>query len=134
MKKLIVCLIAFILAFVLVACGNSPEKTSEESTSTATATSTSSATSDAPTAAATTTEAYEEEETQPQYNHSAIQGCVIEEQDGSDMVKYREKCESCGYVSSSTHIIHHTFGTYNSSFTCPQCSNVQKVEIESHEN
>ncbi len=75
-----------------------------------------------------------EEETQTQYYHAAIEGCVIENQDGSDEVHYREKCEACGYVSSSTHTITHSFGTYNSSFHCPQCGNMQTVSIETNQN
>ena len=133
MKKLIVCLLTIVLAFVLVACYNSKENEADEITSTTAATTASFSTTAGATTAATTTETYEEE-TQKQYYHSAIQGCVIENQDGSDEVKYCEKCESCGHVGSSTRIIHHQFGTYSSSFTCPQCGNVQKVEIESNEN
>ena len=75
-----------------------------------------------------------EEETQVQYYHAAIEGCVIENQDGTDEVHYREKCEACGYVSSSSHTMWHSFGTYNSSFHCPQCGNTQTVSIETSQN
>lgn len=88
----------------------------------------------------TTTQAYDngyndyEEETQVQYYHAAIEGCVIEEQDGSDEVHYREKCEACGYVSSSTHTMWRSFGGFTTSFHCPQCGNMQKVYIETSQN
>ncbi len=73
---------------------------------------------------------YETETTETHYNHSAIQGCVIVEQDGSFMLQYSEKCESCGYVSARKHMIYHEWGTYTSSFMCPDCHNTQSVEIE----
>lgn len=46
------------------------------------------------------------------YNHSAIQGCVIVEQDGTPMLQYSEKCESCGYVSASKQTINHFEGHF----------------------
>lgn len=75
---------------------------------------------------------YETEATETHYNHSAIQGCVIVEQDGTPMLQYSEKCESCGYVSESKHTINHFDGGYTTSFTCPQCQNTQMVEINTN--
>ena len=126
MKKIFVCLMLVVFMIVLTACGNS--KTASDDGNTLASTTTSGTT--------TTTQAYGgyEEEMEHHYYHAAIQGCVIEEQDGTDEVHYREKCEACGYVSSSTHTIWHSFGTYTSSFHCPQCQNLQRVEIESNEN
>lgn len=66
------------------------------------------------------------------YNHSAIQGCVIVEQDGTPMLQYSEKCESCGYVSASKQTINHFGGMYTGSFNCPQCGNTQRVEINTN--
>ena len=75
---------------------------------------------------------YEIETTETHYNHSAIQGCVIVEQDGTPMVQYSEKCESCGYISLSKHTINHFDGGYTTSFLCPQCQNNQAVEINTN--
>ena len=75
---------------------------------------------------------YEMEITETHYNHSAIQGCVIVEQDGTSMVQYSEKCESCGYISPSKHTINHFDGGYTTSFLCPQCQNTQTVEINTN--
>lgn len=74
---------------------------------------------------------YKNEVTETHHNHLAIQGCVIVNQDDSvSMVQYSEKCESCGYVSSSKRTIYHDTGTYTSSFMCPECHNTQSVEVE----
>lgn len=72
------------------------------------------------------------ETTETHYNHSAIQGCVIVEQDGTPMLQYSEKCESCGYVSASKHTIYHHMGSHTTSFLCPQCGNTQMVEISTN--
>lgn len=66
------------------------------------------------------------------YNHSAIQGCVIFEQDGTPMLQYSEKCESCGYISTSKQTIYHYMDSYTTSFLCPQCGNTQRVEISTN--
>ena len=73
---------------------------------------------------------YEEEATETHYYHSAIEGCVIVEQNGTPTLYYSEKCENCGYVSNSKHMINHSFGAYTSSFHCPDCGNNQHVEFE----
>lgn len=72
------------------------------------------------------------ETTEIHYNHSAIQGCVIIEQDGTPTFRYSEKCESCGYVSASAYTINHFGGGYTSGFHCPQCGNQQKVELNTN--
>jgi len=72
------------------------------------------------------------ETTEIHYNHSAIQGCVIIEQDGTPTFCYSEKCESCGYVSASAYTINHFGGSYTSGFHCPQCGNQQKVELNTN--
>lgn len=72
------------------------------------------------------------ETTETHYNHSAIQGCVIVEQDGTPMLQYSEKCESCGYISASKQTIYHYMDSYTTSFLCPQCGNTQRVEISTN--
>lgn len=72
------------------------------------------------------------ETTETHYNHSAIQGCVIVEQDGTSMLQYSEKCESCGYVSANKQTINHFGGMYTGSFNCPKCGNTQRVEINTN--
>ena len=59
---------------------------------------------------------------------TAIRGAVIAgEKDNT--VDYYQKCEACGYVSSSKRNTAKLFHRYNSSFRCPKCKNEQKVEI-----
>ena len=72
------------------------------------------------------------ETTETRYNHSAIQGCVIVEQDGTPMLQYSEKCESCRYGSARKQTINHFGGMYTGSFNCPQCGNTQRVEINTN--
>lgn len=73
------------------------------------------------------------ETTETHYNHSAIQGCVIVEQDGTPMFQYSEKCESCGYISPNKQTIYHYMDNYTTSFLCPQCQNNQTVKIETNQ-
>ena len=82
----------------------------------------------------TTQEYYEEETTEEAeiFFHNALGNSVIDEQDGTEFFSYYEKCDVCGYESSSKHSISHSFGTYNSSFFCPQCQESRKVEIETN--
>ena len=133
-SKTLICAVLTVLLLICVFTGCAKSESEESYEASQTTTSTTQYTTQ------TTTQAYDngfdtyEEETQTQYYHAAIEGCVIENQDGSDEVHYREKCEACGYVSSSTHTITHSFGTYNSSFHCPQCGNMQTVSIETNQN
>ena len=82
----------------------------------------------------TTQEYYEEETTEEAeiFFHNALSNSVIDEQDGTEFFSYYEKCDVCGYENSSKHSISHSFGTYNSSFFCPQCKESRKVEIETN--
>ena len=133
-SKTLICTLLTIMLLICVFTGCAKSEDEESYEAPQTATSTTQYTTQ------TTTQAYDngyndyEEETQTQYYHTAIEGCVIENQDGSEMLSYCEKCEACGYVSSSTHTITHSFGTYNSSFHCPQCGNMQSVSIETNQN
>lgn len=79
----------------------------------------------------TTTEYYIEESTTQFIYHSALEGCVIVEQDGSDHVIYQEKCEMCGTLQSGTHSVYRSMGTLNSSFMCQNCRNTQTVQLHS---
>ena len=64
------------------------------------------------------------------YNHVALQGAVIIEQDGRPYFKYKKKCELCGYVSGGSTGTSASSGKLNSSFRCPECGNNQKIQIE----
>lgn len=64
------------------------------------------------------------------YNHIALQGAVIVEQDGKPYFKYKKKCELCGYIAGGNTGISATSGKINSSFRCPDCGNQQKIQIE----
>ena len=75
---------------------------------------------------------YVQPETQREtvYNHVALQGAVIVEQDGRPYFKYKKKCELCGYVSGGSTGTSASSGKLNSSFRCPECGNQQKIQIE----
>ena len=64
------------------------------------------------------------------YNHVALQGAVVIEQDGRPYFKYKKKCELCGYISSGSTGTSASSGKLNSSFHCPDCGNQQKIQIE----
>ena len=64
------------------------------------------------------------------YNHVALQGAVIIEQDGRPYFKYKKKCELCGYISGGSTGTSASSGKLNSSFRCPDCGNQQKIQIE----
>lgn len=64
------------------------------------------------------------------YNHVALQGAVIIEQDGRPYFKYKKKCELCGYISGGSTGTSASSGKLNSSFHCPDCGNQQKIQIE----
>ena len=64
------------------------------------------------------------------YNHVALQGAVIVEQDGKPYFKYKKKCELCGYIAGGNTGVSATSGKINSSFRCPDCGNQQKIQIE----
>ena len=64
------------------------------------------------------------------YNHVALQGAVIVEQDGKPYFKYKKKCELCGYISGGSTGTSASSGKLNSSFRCPECGNNQKIQIE----
>ena len=66
------------------------------------------------------------------YTHAALEGAVIISSDTSTgAVKYKDKCEKCGNVSSSTHNTYIKGTTLNSSFYCSKCKSSQKVRIQS---
>lgn len=79
-----------------------------------------------------TNENFTEEETSEEYYHTAISGAVITEDDGGGYYSYKEKCEYCDYVSSSEQTLHSTFGTYSKTFKCPNCGNMNDIEIEAN--
>ena len=118
------------IGVLFTACG----KTTEEPQTTESATSSFTQTTENPSQVETTKATknyYEEEEvSETHYYHSAIEGAVITRQDGSELLNFSEKYENCGYVSSSTHTMHHSLGGYTSNFHCPDCGNNQHVEIE----
>ena len=75
---------------------------------------------------------YVQPETQREtvYNHIALQGAVVVEQDGRPYFKYKKKCELCGYISGGSTGTSASSGKLNSSFRCPDCGNQQKIQIE----
>lgn len=73
-----------------------------------------------------------EEGTSEEYYHTAISGAVITEDDGDGYYSYKEKCEFCDYVSSSKQSLYSTFGTYSKTFKCPNCGNMNDIEIEAN--
>lgn len=64
------------------------------------------------------------------YNHVALQGAVVVEQDGKPYFKYKKKCELCGYISGGSTGTSASSGKLNYSFRCPDCGNQQKIQIE----
>lgn len=63
---------------------------------------------------------------------TALKGAVIVKQDGM-RVTYKQKCEKCGNVSSSstvTSVSSSSFSKTISSFRCSKCGNQQKIEIQ----
>ncbi len=66
------------------------------------------------------------------YSHWAESGAVIVKQSpDSPFFSYKQKCEVCGFVSSSTYQRTGVFGTLTSSFKCSKCGNSQKIVIGS---
>jgi len=61
----------------------------------------------------------------------ALSGAVIIQQQGSSL-KYKKKCEKCGWVDNST--VSTSSPSKNSTsttyFTCPKCRNNQKIMIQ----
>ena len=64
------------------------------------------------------------------YFHAALQGAVIVSMD-KDKVIYQQKCDVCGTLKSNKITIHHSSGTFTSSFNCSKCKNHQVVKIQS---
>lgn len=63
---------------------------------------------------------------------TAIQGSVIVKKDGL-RISYKQKCEKCGNVSSSTTTMtapSSSSSKTTSSFRCSKCGNQQKIEIQ----
>lgn len=123
--------IAICLSFI--ACSKSTVETTTEKQSLVSTESTSDATASYnQTTEKSTYEILTEEETSEVYYHIAISGAVITEDDGDGYYSYKEKCEFCDYVSSSEQTLHSTFGTYSKTFKCPNCGNMNDVEIEAN--
>jgi hypothetical protein len=60
----------------------------------------------------------------------SIQGAVILEQNDT-RVRYKQKCDKCGEVKpGATTTSVSKFSSYNSSFKCNKCKNMQKVVIK----
>ena len=65
------------------------------------------------------------------YKSTAIEGCEIVDEDRSiGQVSYREKCESCGYVSDTDKTTILKGDTMESYFKCPKCKKTQRILIE----
>ena len=137
MKKKIKIILSTCLALVIclsfIACNKSTVETTTEKQSAFSTESESDATASYnQTTEESTYEILTEEETSEVYYHTAISGAVITEDDGDGYYSYKEKCEFCDYVSSSEQTLHSTFGTYSKTFKCPDCDNMNDVEIEAN--
>ena len=126
-KKLISVLSAVALCISLASC--SGETTTKETTEQAAVQTYSEETNEVATVIQTV---YVQPETRKEtiYNHVALQGAVIVEQDGKPYFKYKKKCELCGYISGGSTGTSASSGKLNSSFRCPDCGNNQKIQIE----
>lgn len=137
MKKKIKIILSTCLALAIclsfIACSKSTVETTTEKQSVFSTESTSDTTASYnQTTEESTYEILTEEETSEVYYHIAISGAVITEDDGDGYYSYKEKCEFCDYVSSSEQTLHSTFGTYSKTFKCPDCGNMNDVEIEAN--
>ena len=132
MKKIILGLVSLIMAFVVfAACAKTVDEVEAVSSTVTTNAELSTTQEIESNEYDTTTEYYIEETTTQFIYHSALEGCVIVEQDGSDHVIYQEKCEMCGTLQSGTHSVYRSMGTLNSSFMCQNCRNTQTVQLHS---
>lgn len=124
---------ALVICLSFIACSKSTVETVTEKQSLVSTESTSDTTASYnQTTEESTYEILTEEETSEVYYHIAISGAVITEDDGDGYYSYKEKCEFCDYVSSSEQTLHSTFGTYSKTFKCPNCGNMNDVEIEAN--
>lgn len=125
--------LALVICLSFIACNKSTVETTTEKQSAFPTESESDATASYnQTTEESTYEILTEEETSEVYYHIAISGAVITEDDGDGYYSYKEKCEFCDYVSSSEQTLHSTFGTYSKTFKCPNCGNMNDVEIEAN--
>lgn len=124
---------ALVICLSFIACSKSTVETVTEKQSLVSTESTSDTTASYnQTTEESTYEILTEEETSEVYYHIAISGAVITEDDGDGYYSYKEKCEYCDYVSSSEQTLHSTFGTYSKIFKCPNCGNMNDIEIEAN--
>lgn len=124
---------ALVICLSFIACSKSTVETVTEKQSLVSAESTSDTTASYnQTTEESTYENFTEEETSEEYYHTAISGAVITEDNGDGYYSYKEKCEFCDYVSSSEQTLHSTFGTYSKTFKCPDCGNMNDIEIEAN--
>lgn len=79
------------------------------------------------------------EDTEPSenktYSYSVISGCeVIDFDSSSGRISYKQKCENCDWVSSTTKSTYIGFGTISTSFNCPDCKKQQRLSIKGSSN
>lgn len=72
---------------------------------------------------------YGEDETEPQYYHSGVEGAEVILQDGTSNYSFVYKCEWCGKTQMGTHDHSATGGTYNGSFMCSYCHEMQQFQV-----
>lgn len=118
LRKALLFVSAAVLCLGCTACG---EETEEE-------TSTAETTAQVQTSA-TTAYTPREIRTEKMYYHTALQGAVIVEQDGSRSFKYQKKCDMCGYLDNTRVNVSKGVGMLDTSFRCHECGNHQKVKI-----
>lgn len=73
--------------------------------------------------------AYDRGETEPQYYHSGVEGAEVILQDGTSNYSFVYKCEWCGKTQIGTHDHSATGGTYNGSFMCSYCHEMQQFQV-----
>jgi len=65
------------------------------------------------------------------YTYSVISGCTVTDFDSnSGRISYKQKCENCGWTSTTTKSSYISSGRINTSFKCPDCKRQQKLSIE----
>ena len=70
----------------------------------------------------------EEEESKQTSTTVAISNAIIVEDNHEDMVVYKKKCDTCGYVEPGT--ITTTPGSFTGGFYCPDCEEQKVIKIQ----
>lgn len=136
-KKLTALVLTLLLCVAFVGCGESNNQDEEKTQNNVSSVESDSSKNDSNNNTASSNLEVESQTTQvipsePEkkiITHTAVQGCVIVNQDGSAMHTYKKKCESCGNVVPGTVTQGKYDGKTQTSFNCSKCGNKQKIEI-----